>query len=67
MSKTTQSTARVTTPEATDRPGIAPDAQMTDKTAAELRTLCEELGEEFDMALTEAQARDRIAALQGGV
>ena len=40
---------------------------MTDKTAAELRTLCEELGEEFDMALTEAQARDRIAALQGGV
>ncbi|MDW4498730.1 hypothetical protein R5H30_12110 [Sulfitobacter sp. D35] len=40
------------------------DQEMTDKTAAKLRALCEEKGETFDTALTEEQAQARIEALE---
>jgi uncharacterized damage-inducible protein DinB len=54
------------------RPVVAAEAQLdfggdepiTEKQAAQLRQLCEELDEEFDGNLTEVQAKKRIAALQ---
>ena len=45
--------------EATD-----PDREITPETAARLRDLCAETGEDFDGNLTELQARRRIAALE---
>jgi uncharacterized damage-inducible protein DinB len=60
MSKTTQSSMRV----AVDDPSLSDDQPMSERTAAELRELCEETGEPFDTALSELQARERIAALR---
>lgn len=41
------------------------DETMTGAQASYLKTLCEEAGEEFDPALTKAEASKRIDALQG--
>lgn len=41
-----------------------PGARMTEVQAAELRRLCDELGEEYDASLSEAQAHDRIETLR---
>ncbi|EAR52036.1 hypothetical protein OG2516_13464 [Oceanicola granulosus HTCC2516] len=41
-----------------------PDAPMTNDQAVHLRSLCEATGEEFDTALTEAQAHARILELE---
>ena len=62
---------RVTDPlhEDLDDP-LAPDTAdhraeaIRPETAARLRALCRELGEPFDAELTEAMARERIAALE---
>jgi len=40
------------------------DETMTGAQASYLKTLCEEAGEEFDPALTKAEASKRIDALQ---
>lgn len=47
-----------------DPDGIDPDAPMTEKQAAELRHLCEDMGKPFDGNLTAGQADERIAALK---
>lgn len=52
----------VVDPDAPD-PG-ATSRRMTDTQAARLRALCHEAGEPFDTALTEAEAAERIDALQ---
>ena len=41
------------------------DETMTGAQASYLKTLCEEAGEEFDPALSKADASKRIDALQG--
>ncbi|MEL6463828.1 MAG: DUF3072 domain-containing protein [Pseudomonadota bacterium] len=64
MTSTNQSSMRVVAPGINPELSEAKDEQITDKTAAELRKLCDEKGEEFDTALTEAQARERIALLK---
>ena len=40
------------------------DEEMTGAQASYLKTLCEECGEEYDPALTKAEASKRIDALQ---
>ena len=40
------------------------DEEMTGAQSSYLKTLCEEAGEEFDPALTKAEASKRIDALQ---
>lgn len=64
MTSTNQNTMRVVSPTATPKLSEAQNEDMTEKTAAELRALCDEQGEEFDTGLTEAQAQQRIAALK---
>ncbi|WP_299046056.1 hypothetical protein [uncultured Tateyamaria sp.] len=64
MTSTKQSSMRVVAPEINPPLSEAKDEEITEKTAAELRKLCKEKGEEFDTALTEAQARERIARLK---
>jgi len=64
MTSTNQSSFRVVPPAATPELSEAHNEEMTEKTAAQLRKLCAEKGEEFDTALTEAQAQQRIAALK---
>ncbi|MBB3711607.1 hypothetical protein FHS00_001178 [Limimaricola variabilis] len=51
-------------PETEARTPDDPDAPMNPQQATILRDLCEKTGEEFDTALTEAQADERIAALR---
>lgn len=63
MPKTNQSSMLVKAPAAAPELPETHDAEMTEQTAAELRALCAEKGVEFDTALTEAQARERIVAL----
>jgi hypothetical protein len=43
---------------------VTGDERMTDAQASYLKTLCEEAHEEFDPALTKAEASKRIDALQ---
>ena len=43
---------------------VTGDEPMTGAQASYLQTLCEETGEEFDPALTKAQASERIDALR---
>lgn len=64
MSDTTQSSMLIKSPADAPEVNGDPDGEMTERTAAELRDLCERKGEEFDTALTEGQARERIAALK---
>ncbi len=50
-----------------DPDGVEPGADhmaMTDEQAAELRDLCDRLGEEFDTSLNKEQAAERIRALK---
>lgn len=41
-----------------------PDAPMTSDQAVEMRALCDELDEEFDDALTQEQAEERLKYLR---
>ncbi len=43
---------------------VTGDEPMTGAQASYLKTLCEEVGEEFDDGLTKAEASERIDALQ---
>ncbi len=51
-------------PETEARTPGDPDAPMNPKQAVLLRELCDRTGAEFDTALTEAQADERIRTLQ---
>ncbi len=44
---------------------VTGDEPMTGAQASYLKTLCEEVGEEFDDTLTKAEASERIDKLQG--
>ena len=43
---------------------VTGDEEMTGAQASYLKTLCEEIGEEFDPGLTKAEASEKIDALQ---
>ncbi|MEM8653313.1 MAG: hypothetical protein AAGF36_01095 [Pseudomonadota bacterium] len=64
MTSTNQSSMCVAAPEINPKLSEAKDEDITEKTAARLRELCAEKGEEFDTSLTEAQAQERIALLE---
>ncbi|QJF52195.1 DUF3072 domain-containing protein [Roseobacter ponti] len=51
-------------PQAVDVNAADGGAELTEKTAAELRDICDQTGEPFDGSLTEGQARRRIIALK---
>lgn len=51
-------------PQAVDLHRIDPDTPIQDKTAMELRLVCEKAGVDFDGNLTEAAARERIELLK---
>ena len=63
MTKTPESDI-IAGPQAIDVNASDGDAALTEKTAAELRDICDEAGEPFDGNLTEQQARLRIIALK---
>ncbi|WP_299655985.1 hypothetical protein [uncultured Tateyamaria sp.] len=64
MSSTNQSSRLVVSPASAPDASDESVAEMTEKTAAELRALCEAKGEPFDTALSETQAQQRIEALK---
>ena len=51
-------------PQAVDLHTPDHDEPVSNQTATILRALCDKVGEPFDGALTEAQARERIALLE---